>query len=127
MDKDNEIEEITRHEFFWETALKDPERRKGACGFLEIMIAFTVVACLIVSSFIAFPTLREAVNPKLFKALVVETGLFIMHLLSLGYCLSGVRVNKKANSRVMTLILILDLAVWIMFALAFIVLSMFSH
>ena len=127
MDNEKKMEENPKHEFFATTALREPEKRKGVCTFLEIMVTFTSAVCLILSCLIAFPIVREAVNLTLFKGLITLVSFFIVHFLMMALTLSKIGVNTKDNSRVMVLIIIFDVAFWLMFALSFIVLSLYSH
>ena len=124
MDNDNQIEETKQYEFFWQTALKDPVRRKGVRNFLIVLIAFTLIACIVMSFFIAFPLRLDAAGIKLFKCLVSFTGLFIIQTLLLGISMSGFKINTKANSSIMVLIVVLHLANWALVVLSTIVTSM---
>ena len=124
MNNDNQTEEVKNYEFFWQTALKDPVRRKGVRNFLIVLIAFTLTACIVMSCFIAFPLQLDAVGIKLFKSLVIYTGLFIIQTLLLGISLSGFKINTKANSNIMALIVVLYLANWALVVLSTIVTSM---
>ena len=124
MNNDNQVEEVKTYEFFWQTALKDPVRRKGVRNFLIVLITFTVIACLVMSCFIAFPMHLDAVGIKLFKCLVSYTGLFIIQTLLLGISLSGFKINTKANSNIMFLIVVLYIANWVLVVLSTIVTSM---
>ena len=127
MDNKTKIDEQQRREFFWETALKDTERRKGVIGFLKFLIAATSVGCLFLSCLMALPIPRGTVDPHIVKGLVLESSVFIIHTLALGSFLSRIGINKKANSNAMVLIVILDAVVWVMLALSFIVLSLFRY
>ncbi len=124
MNNENQIEDAKIYEFFWQTALKDPVRRKGVRNFLTVLIAFTLTACIVMSCFIAFPLQLDAVGIKLFKSLVIYTGLFIIQTLLLGISLSGFKINTKANSNIMALIVVLYLANWALVVLSTIVTSM---
>ena len=124
MDNDNQIEGRKQYEFFWQTALKDPVRRKGTRNFLLVLVAFALTACMVMSCFIAFPMHLDAVGIKLFKCLVSYTGLFIIQTLLLGISMSGFKINTKANSSIMVLIVVLHLASWAFLVLATIVTSM---
>ena len=124
MDNDNQIEGRKQYEFFWQTALKDPVRRKGVRNFLIVLIAFTLTACLVMSCFIAFPMHLDEVDIKLFKCLVSYTGLFIIQTLLLGISMSGFKINTKANSSIMALIVVLHITNWVFIVLSTIVTSM---
>ena len=124
MNNDNQIEEVKTYEFFWQTALKDPVRRKGVRNFLIVLIAFALTACIVMSCLIAFPLQLDAAGIKLFKCLVSYTGLFIIQTLLLGISLSGFKINTKANSGIMILIVVLHLATWAFLVLSTIVTSM---
>ena len=124
MNNDNQIEEVKTYEFFWQTALKDPVRRKGVRNFLIVLITFTLITCMVMSCFIAFPLQLDAVGIKLFKCLVSYTGLFIIQTLLLGISMSGFKINTKANSGIMILIVVLHLATWAFLVLSTIVTSM---
>ena len=125
MDNDNQIEEVKTYEFFWQTALKDPVRRKGVRKFLIVLITFTLTACIVMSCLITFPLQLDAAGIKLFKCLVSYTGLFIIQTLLLGISLSGFKINTKANSGIMILIVVLHVATWAFLVLSTIVTSMF--
>lgn len=125
MNNDNQIEEAKTYEFFWQTALKDPVRRKGVRNFLIVLIAFTLTACIVMSCLIAFPLQLDAAGIKLFKCLVSYTGLFIIQTLLLGIPLSGFKINTKANSGIMILIVVLHVVTWAFLVLSTIVTSMF--
>lgn len=124
MNKDNQIEEAKTYEFFWQTALKDPVRRKGVRNFLIVLVAFTLTACIVMSCLIAFPLQLDAAGIKLFKCLVSYTGLFIIQTLLLGISLSGFKINTKANSGIMILIVVLHVVTWAFLVLSTIVTSM---
>ena len=124
MNNENQIEEVKTYEFFWQTALKDPVRRKGVRNFLVVLIAFTLIACMVMSCFIAFPLQLDAAGIKLFKSLVLYTGLFIIQTLLLGISLSGFKINTKDNSNIMALIVVLYIANWVLVVLSTIVTSM---
>ena len=124
MNNENQIEEAKTYEFFWQTALKDPVRRKGVRNFLVVLIAFTLIACMVMSCFIAFPLQLDAAGIKLFKSLVLYTGLFIIQTLLLGISLSGFKINTKDNSNIMALIVVLYIANWVLVVLSTIVTSM---
>lgn len=124
MNNDNQIEEVKTYEFFWQTALKDPVRRKGVRNFLMVLITFTLIACMVMSCFMAFPLQLDEVGIKLFKSLVLYTGLFIIQTLLLGISLSGFKINTKANSNIMALIVVLYIANWVLVVLSTIVTSM---
>lgn len=124
MNNDNQIEEVKAYEFFWQTALKDPVRRKGVRNFLIALITFTLIACMVMSCFIAFPLQLDAAGIKLFKSLVLYTGLFIIQTLLLGISLSGFKINTKDNSNIMALIVVLYIANWVLVVLSTIVTSM---
>ncbi len=124
MNSDNQIEEVKTYEFFWQTALKDPIRRKGVRNFLIVLITFTLIACMVMSCLIAFPLQLDAAGIKLFKCLVSYTGLFIIQTLLLGISLSGLKINTKANSGIMILIVVLHVVTWAFLVLSTIVTSM---
>lgn len=121
---DNNIDDTKTYEFFWQTALKDPVRRKGVRNFLIVLITFTLIACMVMSCFIAFPLQLDEADIKLFKCLVSYTGLFIIQTLLLGISLSGFKINTKANSNIMVLIVVLHIASWAFAVLSTIVTSM---
>lgn len=127
MDNDTKLEKAHEHEFFWETALRDPAKKHGICSFLEVMITFTSVICLFLACLIAFPMFREGISPTLFKGLITEASIFIVHFLMMGLTLSKIGVNTKENSCVMVLIIIFDVTFWLILALSFIVLSLLSN
>ena len=124
MNNDNQIEEVKTYEFFWQTALKDTVRRKGVRNFLVVLIAFTIIACMVMSCFIVFPLQLDEAGIKLFKSLVLYTGLFIIQTLLLGISLSGFKINTKDNSNIMALIVVLYIANWVLVVLSTIVTSM---
>lgn len=124
MDNDNQIEEVKTYEFFWQTALKDPVRRKGTRNFLIILVTFTLTACMVMSCFIAFPLHLDEAGIKLFKCLVSYTVLFIIQTLLLGISMSGFKINTKANSNIMVLIVVLHIASCAFLVLSTIVTSM---
>lgn len=124
MNNDNQIEEVKTYEFFWQTALKDPVRRKGVRNFLIVLITFTLIACIVMACFLAFPLQLDAAGIKLFKCLVSYTGLFIIQTLLLGISLSGFKINTKANSSIMILIVVLHVATWAFLVLSTIVTSL---
>lgn len=124
MDNENQIEGRMTYEFFWQTALKDPIRRKGVRNFLIVLIAFTLTACIVMSCLIAFPLQLDAAGVKLFKCLVSYIGLFIIQTLLLGISMSGFKINTKANSSIMALIVVLHITNWVFIVLSTIVTSM---
>ena len=124
MNNEKQIEEVKTYEFFWQTALKDPIRRKGVRNFLIVLITFTLTACMVISSFMAFPLHLDEAGIKLFKCIVSYTGLFISQTLLLGISLSGLKINTKANSNIMVLIVVLHIASWAFLVLSTIVTSM---
>ena len=124
MNNENQIEEVKTYEFFWQTALKDPVRRKGVRNFLIVLITFTLIACMVMSCFIVFPLQLDEAGIKLFKSLVLYTGLFIIQTLLLGISLSGFKINTKDNSNIMALIVVLYIANWVLVVLSTIVTSM---
>lgn len=124
MNNENQIEEEKPYEFFWQTALKDPVRRKGTRNFLIVLVAFTLTACMVMSCFIAFPLQLDEAGIKLFKCLVSYTVLLIIQTVLLGLSMSGLKINTKANSSIMVLIVVLHLASWAFLVLATIVTSM---
>lgn len=124
MNNENQIEEAKTYEFFWQTALKDPVRRKGVRNFLVVLITFALTACMVMSCFIAFPLHLDEAGVKLFKCLVSYTGLFIIQTLLLGISLSGFKINIKANSNIMILIVVLHIASWAFAVLSTVVTSM---
>lgn len=124
MNNENQIEEEKTYEFFWQTALKDPVRRKGTRNFLIVLVAFALTACMVMSCFIAFPLHLDEAGIKLFKCLVSYTVLLIIQTVLLGLSMSGFKINTKANSSIMVLIVVLHLASWAFLVLATIVTSM---
>ena len=127
MDNDIKKEKPQEHEYFWETALRDPVRKKGVRNFMEVMIAITSLACLILSCLIAYPWQKDAVDIWLAKGLIIETWISILYTPMLGFTLSRCKINKKENSSVMALIVIFYVAFWIMLALSMIFISALRH